>query len=696
MDKTARNTRKTALMRAIKEAATGEVVATIDELTSGLRSLLVADSSTAQLAGALLTPDVCAGLVQGYAFEPCVRAVNHDVSRAAIAHEVNTTGRIPIKRFVDEACVRHHRINHIRVKREKMKPKYAGKDDMTIEDELAPSVEDVQTSIAVIKSSFEGSAQILRDATTDGSDRPALVPEKDLTQFDAHWENVRVAQWLEEVLGGEPGVVALQFPDHLVAHAPSVAARMASLVADSVEIVVLADSAYSGCCVDEVAAEHALAKALVHYGEACLTATLRLPVCYVFCARDVPADEVATLAEATAAAVPDGVRSLVVAYELSLAAPAAAIAAALTAASLASEVVFMDARAPTDDAADVADGDSEGVTYAMGGFSFTLAHKLDASADAVVFVGAGKAADSKLFTALQLNHPGLRFVTVDVDAGTAALCTGSTSRALMKRYMLIEKVKSAEVIGLLVGTLAVGPYLEMLDELRALIEAAGRSYYTFCVGKVNVPKLANFTEVDVFVVVSCPLTALIDSREYIKPLVTPFEAFLALTPGAEWTGEYSTDFEQTLAVIEAADAAADGPTGAAVDGGADADADDDGEHLVTSLSSGSGKASIRAFSIRKKHAKGASSGTAARSSAAASSSDAIISRSEAKRQLAQTDGSGAAAATFAARTWRGIQADGNAADDAEGESNAPAMIEAGRSGRAAKYAAEGSGLAGSE
>ena len=166
MDKTARNTRKTALMRAIKEAATGEVVATIDELTSGLRSLLVADSSTAQLAGALLTPDVCAGLVQGYAFEPCVRAVNHDVSRAAIAHEVNTTGRIPIKRFVDEACVRHHRINHIRVKREKMKPKYVGKDDMTIEDELAPSVEDVQTSIAVIKSSFEGSAQILRDATT--------------------------------------------------------------------------------------------------------------------------------------------------------------------------------------------------------------------------------------------------------------------------------------------------------------------------------------------------------------------------------------------------------------------------------------------------------------------------------------------------------------------------------------------------
>ena len=42
--------------------------------------------------------------------------------------------------------------------------------------------------------------------------------------------------------------------------------------------------------------------------------------------------------------------------------------------------------------------------------------------------------------------------------------------------------------------------------MKAVIRKAGKKSYTFAVGKINVPKLANFLEIDAFVVVACEVT----------------------------------------------------------------------------------------------------------------------------------------------------------------------------------------------
>ena len=52
-------------------------------------------------------------------------------------------------------------------------------------------------------------------------------------------------------------------------------------------------------------------------------------------------------------------------------------------------------------------------------------------------------------------------------------------------------------------------------------------YYTIAVGKLNVPKIANFLEIDVFVLVACPENSLLDSRDFFKPVITPYELELA-------------------------------------------------------------------------------------------------------------------------------------------------------------------------
>jgi diphthamide biosynthesis protein 2 len=47
------------------------------------------------------------------------------------------------------------------------------------------------------------------------------------------------------------------------------------------------------------------------------------------------------------------------------------------------------------------------------------------------------------------------------------------------------------------------------------------------VGKLNVPKMANFLEIDIFVLVACPENSLVDSQEVFKPVVTPLEMEIA-------------------------------------------------------------------------------------------------------------------------------------------------------------------------
>lgn len=110
----------------------------------------------------------------------------------------------------------------------------------------------------------------------------------------------------------------------------------------------------------------------------------------------------------------------------------------------------------------------------------------------------------------------------------------------------MEKAKDANIIGVLVGTLGVAGYLHIIEQMKELIKAAGKKSYTLVMGRPNSAKLANFPECEVFVYVSCSQTALLDSKEFLAPVITPFEAVLAFSRGRKWTGEYLLDFKDLI------------------------------------------------------------------------------------------------------------------------------------------------------
>lgn len=138
------------------------------------------------------------------------------------------------------------------------------------------------------------------------------------------------------------------------------------------------------------------------------------------------------------------------------------------------------------------------------------------------------------------------FGSFDPDTSTGRTESININKALMKRYYAIERAKDANVVGILVGTLGVANYLSIIEQLKESIRKAGKKSYMFAMGKINVPKLANFLEIDVYVLVACPENSLLDSSEFYRPVVTPFEMEVACNKNREWNGEYITDFQDLL------------------------------------------------------------------------------------------------------------------------------------------------------
>lgn len=138
------------------------------------------------------------------------------------------------------------------------------------------------------------------------------------------------------------------------------------------------------------------------------------------------------------------------------------------------------------------------------------------------------------------------FSSFNPQTGQGRRETLDVNRALRRRLYLVERARDAQVVGIVVGTLGVADYLSVLEHLRGIIQRAGKQAYTLAVGKPNPAKLANFLEVDIFVLVACPQNSLLESADFYRPVVTPYELEMACNPARTWTGSYVTDFRHLL------------------------------------------------------------------------------------------------------------------------------------------------------
>lgn len=74
---------------------------------------------------------------------------------------------------------------------------------------------------------------------------------------------------------------------------------------------------------------------------------------------------------------------------------------------------------------------------------------------------------------------------------------GRPNRQLQERFGGIMKVKQANIIGIIIGSMGLSTDLtrSILNRIQRLLRAAGKKHYIFVMGRINESKLCNFPEV---------------------------------------------------------------------------------------------------------------------------------------------------------------------------------------------------------
>ena len=116
---------------------------------------------------------------------------------------------------------------------------------------------------------------------------------------------------------------------------------------------------------------------------------------------------------------------------------------------------------------------------------------------------------------------------------------------LRRRFATLQRIEGAQRIGILVNAVRTGDHAILIDRVLQAIEAAHKYAYILVVGKLNEAKLANFADIDAFVLVSCAQNHLLPrslTKNVMQPIVTPHEILCALTEDVDlFSQPYSND-----------------------------------------------------------------------------------------------------------------------------------------------------------
>jgi diphthamide biosynthesis protein 2 len=341
---------------------------------------------------------------------------------------------------------------------------------------------------------------------------------------------------------------------------------------------ILADTSYSSCCIDEVAAEHVNSDVVVHFGDACLNIVDKLPAVYVF---GKPQLNRAKIIESFTSEFSKHDKVMLMADG-----PNTRILADLYDElhhdyDLAYGDVYIDARSDatilgytpyrSDDAIYGLNRSFHHVSHRdngdhgdHGGDGDNNGDNGDDNGDNGDNNGDNNGIDvESILSQYKLFHIGVpetprllqlttRFADVVLyDPHTDELNHGPFP-ALSRRYRYMQVARTSGTIGLLVNTLSLTNTKQLMEKITTRIKRAGKKHYLFVVGKPNVAKLANFENIDVWCIVGCDHQGVIIDQynEYFKPIITPYELMVALNDEMTWTGKWVTDFNEVLREME--------------------------------------------------------------------------------------------------------------------------------------------------
>ena len=382
-----------------------------------------------------------------------------------------------------------------------------------------------------------------------------------------------IERTLAEIRKGKWKRISLQFPDEMLPDAPRVSQilqnglrkqsaedpheEVSSITTNATDLqkidqaaevlpeartYILGDTSYGSCCVDEIAAEHISADVVVHYGRSCLSPTARLPVIYVFTQKPL---DTGSILSSFLKTFPDKNQKTIITADASYIYRLKDIQGTL--ANQGYQNIY---------ATDILHDPSSPLPNRTVPLEVTADQEKLGDWD---IFHISDPPEALLLTLSSRVRTFYIFPTSDQPGEAPKALLASTALALRRRYALLTSVSTVSIFGILINTLSVKNYLHIVEYVKSQIQAAGKKSYTFVVGKINAAKVANFSEIGAWVVVGCWESSLVESKDFWKPVLTPFELELALKGDDEriWTGEWRSNFQEILDAAQSEEAYGD-------------------------------------------------------------------------------------------------------------------------------------------
>ncbi|ODV71770.1 2-(3-amino-3-carboxypropyl)histidine synthase [Cyberlindnera jadinii NRRL Y-1542] len=305
------------------------------------------------------------------------------------------------------------------------------------------------------------------------------------------------------------------------------------------QVWILADTAYSSCCIDEVAAGHVGSDIVVHFGDACLNTIQKLQAVYVFGKPYLELDRVVEKFKETYSTEDKVILMADAPYTRHL----HELFNALT--PFFANIAYTDIDLELANNAKIVGFESSSHKEVFK-FSNRVIKGLEELQE-------DDLSEFKLFHITTPQPPHLLFLSTKFSEMTTYEPMDNSTNSgpfpsLMKRYRYMQMARAAGTIGILVNTLSLRNTNEVIKTVSNKIREAGKKHYMFVVGKPNVAKLANFESIELWCILGCGQGGIIldQSNEFYKPIITPYELEMALNPVVTWTGQWCTGFDELL------------------------------------------------------------------------------------------------------------------------------------------------------
>ena len=295
-------------------------------------------------------------------------------------------------------------------------------------------------------------------------------------------------------------MVALQFPEGLLMFACTIADIIEQFT--GAESVIMGDVTYGACCVDDFTARALGADLMVHYGHSCLIPidTTSIKMLYVFV--DIKIDNKHFINTVK--------RNFKCGTSIALVSTIQFVAALQSI----QQLLLGEYNVTIPRSKPLSPGEILGCT----------SPKLPNDVEALIYVGDGRFH----LESIMISNPTVTAYQYDPYSKlfTHELYDHSTMQHTRKEA--IVKASSAKRFGLILGTLGRQGSPKVLNFLKEKLEAVGKEFIVVMLSEIFPEKLQLFNGVDAWVQVACPRLSIDWGSAFKQPLLTPYEASVAL------------------------------------------------------------------------------------------------------------------------------------------------------------------------